>query len=302
MKTALRKKIYKFTNSDAFCAMVFLAPIVLGLILFQMVPIIMSVVLSFTKYDLFNAPKFIGLLNYENLFNLEISSVFWGSIKNIVIFTVLFVTSNILLGLTLAVLLKNLGKLGNAFRVVYFLPLVCSVVATSVIWKWLYNDVYGPLTRLLEFFGVEGYGFFTPTHRMLSLIVMAVWGGFGTPMLLYTAALRNIPGHLYEAAAMDGAGGFKSFMKITVPMVSPTTFYLLLTEIIGSLQAYSIFLTVGLDKFSPVLVVFGYAGHGIGNLSTYGYACAMGLFYGLLVLIIAVINFRTSKKWVNYDV
>lgn len=290
----------KRKNEDVKWAIIFLTPITIGMILFVLVPILAAIGLSFTKYDLFNAPVWRGLRNYERLFNPEMEQWFWPSFRNIIIFALIVTVLSIGIGLVLAVMLNRVKHGSGVFKMIYYIPMVCSTVATTAIWAWMYNDNYGPITQLLQFFGVVDYQFFSPTHAMPSMILMCVWGGFSGSMLLYFATLKNIPSYLYEAAEIDGANEFRCFFKITLPMVSPTTFYLLLTGLVGNLQAYSQFLSIGLDNYTPVLVIYKYAGHGYGTL--YGYACAMGVVYGLFVGVIALINFKLSKYWVGYDV
>lgn len=291
----------KLKNRDGLWGAAFLSPIMLGMVLFVLIPIGYAIYLSFTKYDMFNPPRWVGWKNYQRLFDFTKETQFWESLKNVAIFAVLVTLLNVLVGLVLASLLKKGSKASGVFKVIFYIPMVCSVVATTSIWGWMYNSVYGPLSAILGFFGVEGYEFFAPAHVMPSMLLMSVWGGFGGSMLLYFAALKNIPAHLYEAAEIDGASPFQSFFKITLPMVSPTTFYLLLTGLIGALQAYSQFLAIGLDGYTPVLVIYCYAGHGYGT-TTYGYACAMGVFYGLMIAVLAAANFKLSKYWVGYDV
>ncbi|MBQ9482397.1 MAG: sugar ABC transporter permease [Clostridia bacterium] len=295
------KRSGKLKNHDGLWGAIFLSPIAIGMILFILIPIGYAVYLSFTRYDMFNAPTFVGWRNYQRLFDISKETQFWSSFKNIFVFAVLITLLNVFVGLVIACLLKRGGRIENFFKVILYLPMVCSVVATTSIWGWMYNSVYGPLIGILKFFGVERYEFFAPSHVLPSMLLMCLWSGFGGSMLLYFAALKNIPGHLYEAAEIDGATPVQSFFKITLPMVSPTTFYLLLTGLVGSLQAYSQFLAIGLDGYTPVLVIYKYAGHGYGN-TTYGYSCAMGVFYGILIAVIAAINFRLSKFWVGYDV
>ncbi len=294
-------KLKKRKNEDIFWAVVLLAPLTLAILLFVAVPILYSIYLSFTKYDMFNPPQWRGLDNYRRLFNFSMETQFWRSFKNILIFAPLMTLLGITVGLLLANLLTKVKKGSGVFKVIFYIPVVCSVVATSCIWAWMYNDVYGPMSILFKALGIQDYNFFAPRNVIASMLFMCLWSGFGIQMLLYFAALRNIPDQLYDAAKIDGASALRTFFYVTFPMVSPTTFYLLLTGLIGNLQAYSQFLAIGLDGYTPVLVVYSYAGHGYGN-NTYGYSCAMGIFYGLFVGVIAVLNFRLSKHWVGYDI
>ncbi len=288
---------HKRIGNDGLWGAVFLAPLCAGLLLFVAVPIVAAVVLSFTRYDLINL-RWSGLRNYSRLFDPLRETQFFPSIGNVAIFAVSVTALCIIVGLVLAFVLNRTARSG-AFKAIYYIPIICSVVATTSIWGWLYNESYGPIVKFLGWLGIDGYKFFSPAHVLPSMIFMCVWGGFGTSMLLYFAALKNIPKYLYEAAEIDGAGPLVSFLKITVPMVSPTTFYLLLTGLIGNLQIYSQFLSIGLDGYTPVLIIYNYAGHGYGL--NYGYASALGVFYGLIVGAIAFVNFKLSKFWVGYD-
>lgn len=300
VKKGIFGKSSKIRNRDGLWGLVFLAPITIGMALFVLFPIIYAVYISFHKYDLFNAPKYVGVYYYKRLFNTAVETQFWQSLENIAIFAIILTILSVAVGLVLASILTRTKRGGGVFKAIFYIPMICSVVATTSIWSWMYNDAYGPIAKMLAYLGFKDYKFFAPAHVMPSMIFMCLWGGFGGAMLLYFAGLKNIPNDLYEAASIDGASQITAFFRITVPMVSPTTFYLLLTGLIGNLQAYSQFLSIGLVGYTPVLIIYSYAGHGNGLV--FGYASAMGVFYGLMVGFIAFLNFKLSKYWVGYDV
>ena len=191
------------------------------------------------------------------------------------------------------------------YRSIFFLPIICGAVATTFIWKWIFASQYGLLDNILYSLGAQNPPVWLdvnqPANFMTSMIIMTLWSALGTNILIYSATLRNIPVTYYEAAKIDGANSFTHFIKITVPLISPITFYLLLTNLIGSLQEFSHFkIMVGYTENTilPVWYIYNF----MGNFGyEYGYASALGVVYGLFLLVVAAGNFVMQKFWVNYD-
>lgn len=219
-----KEKIYGF---------LFILPPLLGLLIFTLYPMIYSIYGSFTDWDGLGQMNFIGLSNFTDLWSDELFHK--------ALFNTLFMMLGIPIGITLALLLAlglNRGVPGTtAFRVIYYVPVISSLAAVSIMWNWAYNGDYGLVNQFLDLFGISGPNWMANKYTVKpALIIMAVWKGLGYTMLLYLAALQSVSRSYYEAAELDGASGFKSFWHITWPMVRPVTFFIIVTNIIGGSQ------------------------------------------------------------------
>ncbi len=275
---------------------------VLGFCLFGLIPMILAIGMAFMNirgYS-FEGATFVGFGNFKDVLN---DSLFWKSIGNTLYMSVsAFI--NIVLALIVAFLLTKKIKGKKIFRTIYFIPYVCSVVAVTLMWMWIFNNRYGAVNMLIRHFGGEPVNWLNDSKWFKPiLILMGVWSGTGYGIILYGAALTNVNSSLYEAAKVDGANSFKSFMHITVPAISPTTFYLLITGIIGALQEFArpqiISATGGPDN-TGVTVVF-YLYRRAFEYFEMGPASATAWLLAIFILILTVINFAVSKLWVNYD-
>jgi multiple sugar transport system permease protein len=286
---------------DTKAALVFLAPWLLGLVLITILPIVASLYLSFTKYDLFNAPEWIGLDNYVRMSQDPRLGASLG-----VTFVYVLVGVPLAMGAALGVaLLLDKGLRGLAFyRSMFYLPsLLGSSVAVAILWKQIFG-VDGIVNQFLAVFGIEGPGWISnPDTALSTIILLSVWG-FGAPMVIFLAGLRQIPVMYYEAASVDGAGAARQFFSITLPLLSPIVFFNLVLSMIGAFQA-----------FTQAFIISGGSGGPSDSTLFYtlylyqkgftafdmGYASAMAW---LLVAIIAgftAVNFALSKLWVFYD-
>lgn len=296
----MKGKLTKAKRKEWFWAVIFLLPLTVGLLLFCVYPLITGITYSFTDYNLFEM-HFVGLENYKKVF---LDSTFWRSFLNVIIFSI-NVPVNLVLALITSAVLNSKIKGSKIYRSIFFLPIICGAVATTFIWKWIFASQYGLLDNILYSLGVQNPPVWLdvnqPANFMTSMIIMTLWSALGTNILIYSATLRNIPATYYEAAKIDGANALTRFMKITVPLISPITFYLLLTNLIGSLQEFSHFkIMVGYTENTilPVWYIYNF----MGNFGyEYGYASALGVVYGLFLLVVAAGNFMMQKFWVNYD-
>lgn len=278
----------------------FASPWIIGLIVFFLGPMIYSIYLSLTSYNIVQAPLFIGLDNYRALFR---DPLIWTSLRVTTIYAVVSVPLNIFLGLVLAILL-NQNVRGIAFwRTTYYLPSVISGVAVALLWEWLFNGRYGLVNYLLElFFGIEGPNWLADTRTAIwAFVVIAVWQ-VGGSMLINLAALQGVPTALYEAAEIDGAGGWRKFANITIPMISPVIFFNLVMGIIGALKSFDLFfiMTEGGPNNSTLTIMLYLYRMAFESLRMgYGSAIAWLLFVYLIVL--TAIVFRSSSRWVYYE-
>lgn len=274
-------------------------PLILGIVLFLLYPLVSAIVYSFTDYDLFHVPNFVGLDNYVKVFH---DRVFWRSFGNIFLYS-LCVPVSIFVALLLSVVLNQNLKGMSVYRVFYFIPMVCGSVAIMFIWKWMYAPYYGLLDNFLTKLGIDPPLFLDKDNFIGSMILIALWGGLGGRILLFTPTLRNISTSLYEAAKLDGAGWWQIFFHITFPAISPITFYLFITGMTGVLQEFTNFYVISGGVFSsttivPVWYIYLYTGeYGY----QFGYASALGMIYGFVLILFVVINFIAQKWWVKYD-
>jgi multiple sugar transport system permease protein len=299
----------------------YILPALLLLVAFRLIPIVMSFIISFFDWSLQGTGKFIGLANYGTMLK---DPVFWQSLGNTFWLVIIQVPASIVFSLLFAVLLNQIKMFKSLFRIVYFMPFVTSLVAVSIVWKLIFNEQTGLANAFLGYVGIspqawlsESRGIFYlmfqdlgielpkilhgPSQALFAIIIMTIWKGLGYNTIIYLAGLQNISKVYYEAAEIDGASKFKQFWKITVPLVSPTTFYVLIMTTIVSFQTFAqIYLMT--DKGGPLnttkLIVYYIYEKGFDVLEM-GYASAVALALFLLILGLTVLQ-RSLEKHVNY--
>ena len=285
-----------------------MSPLV-GFALFGILPLIFSIVLSFGNlptYDLLDI-EFCGLQNYVRIFTED--TEFWQSIGNTFFYAIISVGGTVVISLLASVFLNNIKHGGKAIRIILFIPYVCSVVAISTMWKWLFDYNYGVLNDVVEFIGMERINWLgEASTAMPIMILMSIWSGLGYNMILYSASLNAVSRSYYEAAELDGANGIQKFFKITLPMISPTTFFVMVMGFVGALQSFANFQVMtpsgGPDGTTWTMVLrVWYVGF-VEDSTLYGmgYASAMSWIVGGIVMIFTAIMFGMSRRWVNYDV
>ncbi|KHL00723.1 carbohydrate ABC transporter permease [Sinomonas humi] len=293
-----RAKVSKKDNRAAF---VFLAPWIVGLVCITIGPMVMSLYLSFTDYNLIQDPNFIGFDNFTRMFG---DGRFWNSLG--VTLTYVIVGVPLQLGLALAVAMAlDKGLKGLAFyRSIFYLPsLLGSSVAVAILWKQMFGTS-GLVNQLLAMVGIHGPGWISdPSTALGSIILLHVWT-FGSPMIIFLAGLRQIPTMYYEAAAVDGAGRVIRFLKITLPLLSPIIFFNLVLQIIGAFQSFTQAFIVsggtGGPSDSTMFFTLYLYQRGFGQFDM-GYASAMAWVLLVIVGAFTAINFYASKFWVFYD-
>jgi multiple sugar transport system permease protein len=297
--TAPARKRGGLRRRQAIWCYVFIAPAIIGLLLFSLGPMIASFVLSFTSYDLLSAPEFIGAQNYVDLAQDEL---FRKSLSVTLIYGLVSVPATMVLALVLAILLNAKIPAMPFFRSAYYLPSVISGVAVAMLWKWMFNGEYGLINAALERIGIDGPAWLTDEQWALrALIFMSLWS-FGGTMLIYLAGLQGVPKELYEAAAVDGASRFRQHLHVTVPMLSPVTFFNLIMGIIASLQVFAepFVLTQGGPNNSTLLLsVYLYQ-----NAFEYlkmGYASAIAWVTFAIILVFTLLIFRSMPMWVHSE-
>lgn len=285
---------------DQAWAYLFIGPQLLGLLLFIVGPVLFSFAISFMKWDLGSKPEWIGLDNYSKQLS---DPTFWKVLNNTTLFAILNIPLTVIGALILAMMLNQNIRGKVLFRAAYFIPVVTSSVAVALVWTWLYNPNFGLINSALSFLGIQGPGWLSDLKWALpSIVIMTVWQGLGYNMILFLAGLQGVPSHLYEAAKMDGAGGLQRFWKITLPMISPTTFFVIIMLLIGSMQIFSepyMMTRGGPADATNVLVLYIF--NTAFQFFRMGEASAISFVLFLIIFVITLIQFRFSK-WVNYDV
>jgi multiple sugar transport system permease protein len=280
----------------------FIGPMFIGTSILVLFPILSSFVLSFTDWNFVSGyanAKFVGFDNFTKL--LTNALFLKGLVNNVLL--ILAVPITLLFSLGLAVIINKYVYLKDLFKVIYFMPFISSVVAVAVVFQVLFHPTKGPINQLLLMLGVDNPpGWIADvTFALPSVMLIMVWTGIGFNLIIYLAGLQNIPKELYEAAQIDGATAWSQFTKITIPLVSPTTFLLFVTGVISSFKVFDliIVLTNGGPANSTITPVVYLYQQAFVELKT-GYASAISLVMFIIILIITYIQFIGQKKWVNY--
>jgi len=278
----------------------FISPWLFGFVVFTLYPFLTSVYLSFTRYDIVQAPVWVGMANYHTLLTQD--PLFWKSIVVTIKFAAMSVPLGIVAGVLLALLL-NLDLKGiGVFRTIFFLPSIVPTVASSVVFMWLLNPDIGLINRLLAVAGINGPEWLqSPAWALWSLVGLSIWG-VGGSMVIYLAGLKDIPAYLYEAAIIDGATPWQRMIHVTLPMLSPVIFFNLIMGLIGVFQYFTqaYIMTRGGPEDSThfyALYMFDQAWRYL-NM---GYASAMGWVLFMMIMAITGVLFWTQKRWVHYE-
>lgn len=284
---------------EAIECYLFILPMVLGLLLFYLGPMIASFYFSLTEYDMLSDAEWVGLQNYRDLWEDE---KFWKSLRVTSVYSGISVPLVLLTALGMALLLNVRFKGVTFFRGVYYLPTVMSGVAVATLWRWIFNTDYGVLNLLLDKIGIRGPSWLTSEEWALpALIITSLWTAGGS-MLIFLAGLQGIPADLYEAAEIDGAGMWSRFRNITMPMLSHVTFFNLVLGIIGALQVFTeaFVLTKGGPNDSTLLLSV-YLYRNAFQFLKMGYASAIAWVMFLIVLALTLIVFRSAPMWVHHQ-
>ena len=290
-----RRALGHLSRPERIWGRIFIAPPVIGFALFALAPLVFSFYAAFTHWNGLSAPLFSGLTNFRTM---AVDAQFWQSLWN-TLFLMLGVPIGLAISLALALALNRRIPGRGAFRVIYYLPGVSSVAAISILWQWALNGDFGLVNQVLATVGSEGPNWLAEkTWVKPALIIMGVWKGIGFSTLLYLAALQSVPRTLLEAAMLDGAGAWRRFRNVTMPMLSPVTFFLVVTGIIGGAQMFAeinIMTPTGGPEFGSATIVWYIWQQGFQNLQM-GYATAMSLVLGLMIFVVTAIQFYLNSR------
>jgi multiple sugar transport system permease protein len=297
--TSNQRSMSRLARREANEGYLFIMPWLLGLFIFILGPIAVSLYYSFTDYQVVQAPVFTGLDNYHRLLT---DRLFWQSVK----VTTSYVLTSVPLGLVLSfgvALLMNQRVRGLSFwRTIFYLPSLVPVVASTMLWLWIFNPQFGLLNTMLSYVGIEGPLWLGHTKWALpSLVLMSLWT-VGGPMLIYLAGLQGIPSDLYEAAEIDGEAAWDRFRSVTLPLMTPIIFFNLVINLINSFQTFAqaFLMTEGGPRYATLLYVL-YLYQNAFKFFRMGFASALAWVLCLIILVLTVIVFRSSTIWVFYE-
>ena len=288
-------------RNDAIAAYLFILPTVLGFVVFVLGPILGGLALGFMEYDLLNSPSWSGLENFQKLGeDVRVLQIFGNTVYYVVGMILLDLVWAMILAIALNSLIPPLCKV--IFRAVFFFPILVSGAVISIVWLYLFNMDLGIVNYFLAILGLPRIPWLISSNWVKnSVIIMTVWNGVGFNMLLLLAGLQGIPKELYEAGTIDGAGRWASFRKITLPMLSPVIFFILVKGAIGVFQLFDspfVLTKGGPGDASRTMLMYIYE-RGFQVLD-FGYAAALGLVLFLAILLVTLVQFLTSDRWVFY--
>jgi multiple sugar transport system permease protein len=276
------------------------SPWIIGFVVFTAGPLLASLAISFTKWPILATPTWIGLRNYSKLLQ---DDAFWQSLKVTTYYSVVGIPLGLVVGLSVAILM-NQGVKGIAvWRTIYYLPAVISGVAVARLWEWVFNGEFGIINTVLGAIGIRGPYWLSDENWVIpAFLIMALWGVAGANMVIYLAGLQSIPTELYEAAMIDGAGGWQRLIYVTIPMMTPIIFLRLIMGIIGAFQVFTpayVMTDGGPGRASLFYVLYLY--RNAFEYSKMGYACALAWVLFLIILGLTALVFRSSSLWVFYQ-
>ena len=289
-------------GASPWWALGFLGPTALGLAVFYLWPTVRTLIISFTKSGPFGGSEWIGFENYVRLFQ---DPELLGALRNTAVYTVIALIG-IPLAVGIAALLNTTGLKGrSAYRTLYFIPVVTMPAAIALVWRMIYNGDYGVLNAALGAVGIDGRSWLTdPNTALIAIAVVGIWAGLGTNIVIFLAGLQGIPDTIMEAADLDGAGPVRKFFSLTIPLLSPSIFFVSVISVIGALQVFDlIYMMLGrsnpaMPNTRTVVYLFYEAGF-LDN--DRGYAAAVAFLLLLIILVLTIVQFRLQKKWVHYE-
>ena len=301
-----KRRSGRYKRIDWFWGYFFIAPIIIGITVFSIGPVLFSFYMSLTEWSGFTPPRFIGLQNFITMLT---DPQIVREIINTFVLMIWTVPIGIAIAICVAVLLNTGIRAKSFFRVAFFLPVVTMPTAIAAVWRYLFNSQFGLVNYLFRPFGFNPQWLGDPKYLMPAVIIVGIWSGIGFRTILLLAGLQNIPKNYYEAADIDGAGPFNQFFRITIPLLTPTIFFLMITGVIGAFMAFDlIFLFAGASvdaTSSPIsdairTMAFGIYQRGFA-MRRMGYASSQAVLLFTIILLVTLFQFKFQKKFVFYD-
>ena len=296
-----KKKATARQKKDWFAGYVFIAPVTLGLLVFYIWPFIQNFWFSFSDVNKFNVTHFIGLDNYKQLIG---DADVWTTFGNTLKYVVFTVPIGLFLSICIAALLNAKIRGTSIYRTLYFLPSVTMAAAVAMVWKWVFNEKMGILNSIIAGLGGERVGWLTnPKTALFIVMLVGLWMSVGYNMIILLAGMQGIPKTYYEAASIDGAGGLAQFFKITIPLLTPSIFFVMITSIISGFQVFDVVYMMVLksnpayESTQTVVMLFYRQAFDYGYK---GYAAAISILIFIAIMIVTIFQLIGQKKWVNY--
>jgi len=281
-------------------ALLFLAPTLIGLAILSAGPVLATVLISLTEWDLLRAPRLVGL---DNFVQLASDDRFLKALRNTAFYTVVSVPLGMLISLFLALALNQSVRGIAWIRTAYFLPVVTSTIAVALVWQWIYSPDSGLLNQFISLFGISPQKWLSnPTLAMPAIVVMSVWQGLGTSIIIFLAGLQAIPGELLDAASVDGAGRWARFRNVVLPLLTPSIFFTGVLSLIGSFQVFDQIFVLSRPRPTDATITVVYFIYENGfKFFKMGYATAASWILFLIVAFFTAIYFRSQNRWVHYQ-
>jgi multiple sugar transport system permease protein len=299
--TARRGGLSPLRRQETIAGYLFLLPNIVGFLVFSSVPVVATFTISLLDWDLIRTPRFVGIDNYVKL--LTDDAVFRKVLFNTAYYVIGTVPAGIILSLLLALAMNANVKGISFFRVIFFIPVISASVAVAVMWRWLYNTDFGLINLILTSVGLKGIPWLSSTAwAMPAVILMAIWKSLGYNMVIFLAGLQSIPAHLHEAAAIDGANGVQRFRYITLPLLAPTTFFVLVISVISSFQVFDLAFVLtrgGPGDATNTMVMYIY--NQAFQFFHMGYAAAIAWVLFGIIFAITLMQHQLQKRWVHYE-
>lgn len=287
-------------KSDFGVALVFLAPNLIGFLIFTLVPMVFSLVMSLYDWPLTGAHTFIGPGNFIKLFTEDV--LFWKIMKNTLVYVVAYVSFNVLIAMGMAVWITSLKRANEFFRSAFFLPMMIGIVSSTMIFKWILSDA-GLVNSIVRFFGGEAPNWFGSTSTaMVAVVIVSVWQGFGYNMIIFISGLLGVSQSVQEAAKIDGANAVQTFFRVTLPCMSPSIFFAVVMTVISSFQVFDqTFVSTmgGPNNETNTLVLYLY--NNAFKYQRLGYASAIAWVLFFCILIVTAFLMKQQKRFVNYE-
>ena len=294
------KRQKSIANREAFTFYICISPWLIGVLLFVLGPMLASLGLSFTRWDLLSPAKFVGFRHFEKMLTRD--PLFWQALKVTAIYTAIYVPLELAGGLALALIMNQKLRFISVFRTIYYLPSVLPGVAFVVLWMWILHPDVGLINTILSYIGLEGPRWLVdPKWALTALLIMSTWG-LGRSMVIYLASLQGVPGHLYEAASIDGANKWQSFWRITLPMLTPTIFFNLVLSVISTFQTFtSAYVSTDGGPLDSTLFYVLYIFRQAFQYFNMGYASALAWVLFIIIFALTILIVRSSDRWVYYE-
>ena len=295
-----RRSHWRRAFQENLTGYLFFSPWLLGMLLFNVIPIVLAIYYGFTEYTVLQPPRWIGLGNYYEMFTKD--ELFWKAIYNTFYYSIFSVPLSLILAIFLAMLLNARVAGQSFFRATFFLPSIVPVVAASIVWAWILHPEYGLINDLLSKVGIPGPPWLSSeVWSKPAFILMSLWG-IGPTAIIFLAGLQDIPQHLYEAAEIDGANLWQRIRHVTLPLLTPTIFFNLVIGIIGAFQVFTqvYIVSSGGPLWSTLFYVLYLYNQGFQYFKM-GYASALAIVLFVIILILTVIVQLSSRRWVYYE-